>query len=96
MGGEVNLLERIQRHFEWRRDIEKQEVLWHIEFGHLMRAQRVASGLSLRHVAMVLNESHSAVSDYENGNRRWNEVFAKDYLRALADKRFAYGVPQTT
>jgi predicted transcriptional regulator len=93
----MNLLERIERHFAWRADIDAQETEWHREFGCLMRAQRVAAGLSLRDVAAMLEEAPSAISDYENGNRRWSVEFARSYLAAaVPDKNLDHGVPQTS
>lgn len=90
----MTLLERIERHFAWRADIEAQETDWHREFGCLMRAQRIAAGLSLREMATILSEAHSALSDYENGNRRWSVEMARVYLSAISIK--ANGVPQTS
>jgi predicted transcriptional regulator len=93
----VNLLERIERHFAWRADIDAQEAEWHREFGCLMRAQRVAAGLTLRDMGACLNEAHSAISDYENGNRRWTVEMARNYLAAaVPDKSLDHGVSQTT
>jgi len=81
-----DLQERIDRHFKGRADIETQELEWHREFGCLMRAQRVASGLSIRSMAILLDLAPSGLCDYENGKRRWTPQLAKVYLEIVDHK----------
>jgi len=82
----MNLQERIDRHFQGRADLETQELEWHKEFGVLMRAQRVACGMSIRSMAILLELAPSGLCDYENGKRRWTPELAKTYLGIVEQK----------
>jgi len=79
----MDLLDRIDRHFQGRATIESQESEWHKEFGLLMRAQRIACGMSIRSMAILLELAPSGLCDYENGKRRWTPELARTYLSVV-------------